>query len=354
MILNWNRRRHFSGHIDGLVFDAVSRSRTRLVTTTRLSGQKNLRNRGGKRNRRGNESLIISLSSLSPSATHRANHSGWRLPTLEGFVDHTYEEIRQCVLDVLAGRESGSYDPSQYLNLQVTVAEVFLRRENPGRKPVGESKLSRYDRELFLEVFWDLFRQGIITLGLNDSNPNFPFFRVSANGKKILEGQEPYFFHDLSTYEKVIKENISNVDEITLIYLKESMQAFLSGCLLSSAVMLGVATEHSFLKLLDIIERNPDYVEMFKNAFTQRTILQKFNKFRNILDQIFGILPADVKEDLDTNLSGILSMIRNFRNESGHPSGKIIGREQCYILLHLFIPCCRKIYELIEYFKSKP
>lgn len=267
-------------------------------------------------------------------------------------MDHTYEEIRQCVLDVLAGRERGSYGCSQYVNLQVKVGEVFLCRENPGRQPMGESRLSRHDLDLFLEVFWDLFRQGIITLGLNDSNPNFPFFRVSASGKKILEGQEPYFFHDLSSYEKVIKENISNIDEVTLIYLKEAMQAFLSGCLLSSAVMLGVATEHSFMQLLETIERNPDYANLFRNAISQRTILQKFNKFRNILDQNIHILPADAKEDLDTNLSGILSMIRNFRNESGHPSGKIIGREQCYILLHLFIPCCRKIYDLIEVFES--
>lgn len=267
-------------------------------------------------------------------------------------MDHTYEEIRQCVLDVLAGRESGRYGFSQYKNLQLTVAEVFLRRENPGHQPMGES-LSRHDRELFLEVFWDLFRQGIITLGLDDSNPNFPFFRVSANGQRILEGQEPYFFHDLSTYEKVIRENIPDIDDVTLAYLKEAMQAFLSGYLLSSAVMLGVATEHSFLKLLEAIESNEAYAELFKNAFSQRTTLQKFNKFRNIVDQNIKILPPEVREDLDTNLSGILSMIRNFRNESGHPSGKIIGREQCYILLHLFIPCCRKIYDLIACFKPE-
>src|SRR5215208_3697993 len=29
-------------------------------------------------------------------------------------------------------------------------------------------------------------------------------------------------------------------------------------------------------------------------------------------------------------------------------SGKIISREQTYVLLHLFIPCCRKMYQLID------
>ena len=209
-------------------------------------------------------------------------------------MDHSYEELRSCVLDILAGRESGRYGASQYRNLHATTAEVFLRRENPGRPSMGEQSLSGHDREIFLEVFWDLFRQGIITLGLDDSNPNFPFFRVSATGRQILAGQQPYFFHDLSSYERVIRESLPNIDDITLVYLKEAMQAFLSGCLLSSSVMLGVATEHSFLKLLETIEANGAYAPTYLNAFGQRTILQKFNKFRNILDQNLANLPSHI------------------------------------------------------------
>lgn len=267
-------------------------------------------------------------------------------------MNHSYEEIRSCVLDILAGRESGVYGFSQYRSLHATAAEVFVRRENPGRQVMGEQRLSAHDSEIFLEVFWDLFRQGIITLGLDDNNPNFPFFRVSAVGKQILAGQQPYFFHDLSSYERVIRDGIPNIDPITLIYLKEAMQAFLSGCLLSASVMLGVATEHSFIKLLETIDANANHSPAYQNAFAQRTILQKFNKFRNILEQNLGSFSPQLKEDLDTNLSGILSMIRNFRNESGHPSGKIIAREQVYILLQLFVPCCRKIYDLMAHFKN--
>jgi hypothetical protein len=50
--------------------------------------------------------------------------------------------------------------------------------------------------------------------------------------------------------------------------------------------------------------------------------------------------------------SGILSIIRNFRNDSGHPSGKIIEREQAYILLQLFIPYCKKMYQMKDYFSA--
>lgn len=129
------------------------------------------------------------------------------------------------------------------------------------------------------------------------------------------------------------------------------MQAFRSGCLLSSTVMLGVATEHTFLILLETIEKNTSCNTRYQTVFSQKTILQKINKFKNILDQDMKDLPSEIKEDLDTNFLGILSIIRNFRNQSGHPSGKIIDREQIYVLLNLFIPFCRKLYQLIDHFK---
>ena len=120
----------------------------------------------------------------------------------------------------------------------------------------------------------DLFRQGIITLGLNDANRNFPFFRVTELGKKILESQSVYFFHDVSSYEQTIQKEIPNINDVTLLYLKEAMQAFRSGCVLSSTVMLGVATEHTFLLLLDTIESNQTNKTIYENVFKQKTILQ--------------------------------------------------------------------------------
>ena len=264
-------------------------------------------------------------------------------------MDHSYEEIRKAALNILVKPEGDQDELSRYEHLRLGVARVLQQREETtsGRVDI----LSSHDNELFPEVFWDLFRQGIITLGSDDANREFPFFRLSTLGRKIIEGQEPYFFHDLSSYEKVITENVPNIEPATLIYLKEAMQAFLSGCVLSSSVMIGVATEHSLLILLEAIEKNAQYGPLYQNVFTQKTILSKLNKFRNILEQNKRSLPSEVKEDLDTNFSGILTMIRNFRNESGHPTGKIISREQCYVLLHLFITCCKKIYQLIDFFE---
>ena len=92
------------------------------------------------------------------------------------------------------------------------------------------SSLSGSDANLLLEVFWNLFREGIITLGINDQNAAFPWFRISEFGKKVLSDQEPYFFQDVSTYEALIRARVPQIDPTTLIYLKEAVQAFKSGC----------------------------------------------------------------------------------------------------------------------------
>ena len=270
-------------------------------------------------------------------------------------MNHTYEEIRNATLDILAGRETSSYDSSQYSHLLIGVAEVFQRRE--GTRPAqhsilssGEGRLSAPDAELFLEVFWDLFRHGIITLGCNDSNREFPFFRVSSFGRRILEEHQAYFFHDVSSYTKLLTDAVPNLDPVTLLYLQESMQAFKAGCLLSSSVMLGVAAEHTFLLLIEAIEQNPTHSSTFAAVSKLRMILPKLNKFKSILDQQLTSLPAEIKEDLDTHFAGIMSIIRNFRNQSGHPSGHLIDREQAYILLQLFVPYCKKMYQLKAFY----
>jgi hypothetical protein len=272
-------------------------------------------------------------------------------------MDHSFEEIRSTAIDLLIGREKTSLNPTQYQNLLVGVAEVFERREGASRSrdyqgsgTFGPS-LSSGDRELFLEVFWTLFREGVITLGLNDSNRDFPHCRVTSFGNRIAANPEVYFFHDVSSYVNLVRTEVSSIDDTTILYLQEAMQCFRTGCILAATVMLGVATEHTFLVLLETIEQNPANSAIFTNVAKERTILQKVNKFKNLLDQESRKLPPEIREDLDTHFAGILSIIRTFRNQSGHPTGKIVAREQAYVLLSLFIPYCKKMHQLMSHYR---
>jgi hypothetical protein len=266
---------------------------------------------------------------------------------------HSYEEIRAAVLDVLAGREKNlPYQVDQFAHLGIAVAEVLARREGTTPQTSGSRaplQLSSADGETFLEVFWDLFREGIVTLGLNNSNREFPFFRVSRLGQRLIENHDTYFFHDVGTYSALLQSTVPNIDPVTLLYVKEALQAFRSGCLLSSTVMLGVATEHTFNRVIEAANGSPqakDFVPINK----ERSMLGRVDRFRRIMEQNKASLPFAISEDMDTHFSGIQSIIRTFRNQSGHPTGQIVEREQVYILLNLFVPYCRKMYQLIEHF----
>jgi len=72
---------------------------------------------------------------------------------------HSYEEIRKAALDILAEMEKHNAYPTQYENLRLDVGSILEERET-GKRP-SQPRMSQEDSELFLEVFWDFFRQSI-------------------------------------------------------------------------------------------------------------------------------------------------------------------------------------------------
>lgn len=244
-------------------------------------------------------------------------------------------------MDVLLGKHRLTYEPSQWTHLKIAIAEVFARQE--GRPTKSGAKLDEHDRELARDVFWDLFRQGHITLGLDDNNAEWPFFRLSHFGATALTQNAPYRFTDSSSYIEMVKASVGELDELTATYLDEAVQAFYAGCLLASCIMLGVATEHRFNRLCSAIDGDSTHGSMFRPVAKERTFFAKVTKFKNLLSPVLSSMPPAVREDLDTNLNGILALIRTHRNAAGHPTGTSIGREQVYILLQLFAPLAQKL-----------
>lgn len=149
---------------------------------------------------------------------------------------HSYEEIRDAAIDILLGRDRVEWKPEQYSNLVTGVAEVLERRSRPEgtRSPYGSAEqipLAPQDQEFVRDVFWDLFRQGIITLGLNRHNDAWPWFRLSHFGQQALATQGPYRFHDTSSFINLVKGEAPDISPEALAYLDEAVAAFYAGCL---------------------------------------------------------------------------------------------------------------------------
>lgn len=267
---------------------------------------------------------------------------------------HSYEEIRDASFQVLSKITSPT-SLGQYYNLKIAVGKVLDefdgRSQSPPSRYPAESALSKEDSEILREVFWDLFRQGIIILGIDEVNKSFPFFKVTSWGERAVRENDTYFITDTTQFEQRVKSEIPNIDDITILYLRESFQAFRAGCIISSAVMLGVAAEHIFQLLLDQLESNPQQESKFKTVFKERSILKKINKFKAIITLEKASFRQEVRESFDTQFLGIQSLIRIYRNESGHPTGKVIDREQAFVNLRLFIPFAKTVHSLMEHYK---
>lgn len=267
----------------------------------------------------------------------------------DNLTNHSYEEIRSAAMQSLCKATNDAQRPKNYDALKQGVAYILSSGERElGATQHTTHELSHDDSQTFLEVFWDLFRQGIISLGASDTRREFPYFRVTGLGQNILGNRNAYFFHDVTSYTRLLEKEVPQINETTLLYAQEAMQAFQSGCILSSSVMLGVATEHTFLLMMETVNSNPQHAPIFAAVEKERLLLLKVNKFKRILDNHHSLLSRPTREDLDTQFTGILAIIRNFRNESGHPSGKIIDREQAYVLLHLFLTYSKKLYQLMD------
>src|SRR5215472_3389656 len=142
----------------------------------------------------------------------------------------TYEEVRDAMVDILSGREQVTRLPQHWVDLQNETALALDRRAGrplPDQHGLSLVRLSADDAELVRDAFWDLFRQGFITLGLDDSNPQWPFFRLSHFGKTTLATGRPYQFTDIRTYIAMVRSHAPALDSITQMYLEEAVSSFL-------------------------------------------------------------------------------------------------------------------------------
>jgi hypothetical protein len=131
-----------------------------------------------------------------------------------------------------------------------------------------------------------------------------------------------------------------------LAYLDEAVAAFYADCLLASCVMVGVAAEAEFLRLIDVAAASAAHGSLFAPVQKQRFIRQKITRFQESITPIRKTLPQEAIEDLETNFSMIQSVLRIARNDAGHPTAAKLQREQVYVNLQLFIPFARQLMRL--------
>jgi hypothetical protein len=181
----------------------------------------------------------------------------------------------------------------------------------------------------------------------------FPFYHITEYGEKVLENTE-YQPHDPSGYLKKIRTEISTLDPVIIRYLEECLNCFRHNLLLSAAVMLGCASEKAVLLL---IESFGNTLGEDKSAFEKETntfiISRKYNALWSRLEPMAKSLPDGLGDQLGNIIDRTFDIIRNTRNEAGHPSGNTIEKETIHANLLLFPIFCKRIYKLINHFSGQ-
>ena len=259
--------------------------------------------------------------------------------------EHSYEELREVVINVMLDANDNGVD--RFEKLLDEAALELCKQDGLEHGHYGSAtQLHPNDAELVLEIVWDLFRQGILTLGSNVSNPGWPWLRLSRFGEYALQ-QGPHRFHNNTGFMKALRSEAPDISPDTAVYLREAVTAFYTDCLLSTCVTLSIAAESEFLRLLEVAKNSKAYGRYFSRIGDGLNIGTKISQFKEAITPILTRLPKAATDELDHNLNTIQSVIGAARNESGQPSGALPPtRDQVYLYLQLFIPFAEQAMRL--------
>jgi hypothetical protein len=119
--------------------------------------------------------------------------------------------------------------------------------------------------------------------------------------------------------------------------------------------MVGVATEKVILNLIDALASamsDASEATKFRRRTDNAMIKTQFGELAKQLYPLKQQIPTELSRDMEIYLDGVFNLVRNYRNEAGHPTGRDIPHEIAYSNLQLFRHFSKRVHGLIEYLGS--
>jgi len=259
----------------------------------------------------------------------------------------TTDQIRRLIFKIKWGGGM-FFDLANWIGDQA-VADRLLER-----KPDFAYNNSPTIGENILNVVWGMIFEGIYTPGTSVQHPGFPGLRLTEYGRKCFEAGE-LTPHDPDDYLKRLRTTCPNIDATTLLYVEEALGSFRAGRFLAAAVMIGVASESMLLRLVDAVRGalNPADQTSFDQATRRNKAKTYHDEVMKVLNRPTVSLPSAIKgDDLSVFVSGIFNLIRQTRNEAGHPTGRRMDRDEANALLLQFPSYSERVEKLMAWLKT--
>ena len=97
------------------------------------------------------------------------------------------------------------------------------------------------------------------------------------------------------------------------------------------------------------VHEHAGYQEKLQKA---HSFYDKYKVFRRYFDPVRAKLSGRLVDDLDGQMDGVLSLIRNYRNDAGRPTRAKIERMAAFRSLVLFVPYTQRIEQLGDWLQS--
>lgn len=264
----------------------------------------------------------------------------------------THETLR----DMLKRSQSDPHYASQFSG-DMQLANIVARVEKQAQKGghLGQNTpLTMQDMQNFVtHTLWELVVQGVLVPhNSNSLSQGWPFVSFTEYGAKVIFGKSPTPY-DPTGY----LDYFTSADAVVKFYVEEALGCFRANRYTAAVVMLGVSSERLFDLLLDA------FVSSLASA-TEKSKLQKetagkfvtgrYDALKKRLDPKKNQLPQPLRDNLDTSLVSIFNLIRQTRNDSGHPTGRAMTREETYALLNIFPHYYKYVSDLISYLQQHP
>lgn len=272
--------------------------------------------------------------------------------------DVSVEEWRGLCLDALKENQDTQYSSFIGDVWRMAGERGFTTSFNQ-RRQIDTSMPAQIE-EIVQAELWALVVQGVVVPGPKpkDNTTYFsngwPFFHVSKHGERVLIETEPVP-HDVSGYLAKIKAEIPDLDGITYFYLVEAIECFRVVRYPAVAVMAGVAAENALLQLAEALMH-----WLPANKASEIRNLMDGSKTRKLAARVKAELEGrkargnEIGRLLDARAFEVESLIRDTRNEAGHPTGVEIDRDDAFVMLRLLPRQLKLMRELAKWLRSQP
>lgn len=250
--------------------------------------------------------------------------------------------------------------------LQTTLLKLLANPNTDTRLGRGRHYLAEALRSQFpsnqqptprqiMSAVWSLISQGLAYIDYSQPAPEN--WKLCLTDAGLAAARDEAMNPDNpGDYIERLRAVVPGASPTVLQYAREAVISYNSRCYLASAVMLGVASEAAFLEMARSFGnwlpngQRQRFLKIIENPHT--IYLKKFIEFRKRVEPLKSSIPGELSDGMSLTLDSVLDLLRIYRNEAGHPTGKQVTREDAFINLQMFARYLQKLYALKAFFDS--